>query len=184
MTVSTIQTERLALSQPCRSDLARIVRLANDYEVAKTLGRMPYPYGPEDAVFFLDSIVPKEKTWRIVRKHDAALLGFVGLKPINDGIVELGYWLGREFWGHGYATEAASRIVQHAFMDLEIQTILSGHFTVNPASGRVLEKLGFSESGRSERFSSALKQALPHMDRKLTRSEWDALRVNKLRDDR
>ena len=174
MTIPTLATERLELAQPRQDHLAAIVQLANDYEVAKTLGRMPHPYRLSDAQFFLNEVVPKEPNWQIARKVDAVLLGFVGLKPITDDVVELGYWLGREFWGQGYATEAASAIVAHTFVTRNIETILSGHFTSNPASGRVLEKLGFSAYGRSERFSSASNQTLPHIDLKLTRNQWRA----------
>lgn len=176
MKVPTIQTERLDLCEPRRQDVPEIVRLANDFDVARHLARLPHPYGPDDALFFLDNVVTSEPTWRIARRCDEALMGFVGLKPVDDEVLELGYWLGHRYWGAGFATEAAAGVVSYAFENLGMDRIISGYFAANTASGRVLEKLGFVEVGQSQRFGLAMGSDLPHVDVEMTRDEWDAAR--------
>jgi RimJ/RimL family protein N-acetyltransferase len=63
----------------------------------------------------------------------------------------MGYWIGREFWGRGYASEAAAALVAHAFGPLGLQRVQAHRFARNPASGRVLEKAGLHLEGRSPR---------------------------------
>ncbi|MEM8647463.1 MAG: GNAT family protein [Pseudomonadota bacterium] len=173
MKMAPLATDRLHLSAPEARDVPEIARLANNYAVVRMLARVPYPFGPEDAQFFLNEIVPNEPTWRVGRKGDGALLGFVGLNPMETpAVLELGYWLGEAYWGRGYATEAARAVVAHAFDHLGVQKIVSGHFAMNPASGRVLAKIGFQETGRSRRYSQAAGEALAHVDFVLERSGW------------
>lgn len=175
MKIAPLSTDRLDLGAPGSQDIPEIVRLANDSEVVRTLARLPHPYQQKDAQFFLDEVVPVEPNWKVTRRSDAALLGFVGLKPLEASrTMELGYWFGRAYWRHGYATEAAQAVVAHAFEDLGILKILSGHFAMNPASGRVLEKIGFRQTGRSQRYSLAADADLPHVDMLLDRGEWSA----------
>ena len=175
MNITQLTTDRLELAAPTPQDIPEIVRLANDYEVARTLARLPYPYGEKDAQYFLDEVIPVEPNWKVMRKSDEALLGFVGLKPVEGWrVVELGYWYGRAYWGHGYATESARAVVAHAFDDLGTEKILSGHFAINPASGRVLEKIGFRNTGHSEVYSLAADADLPHVDMVLEQREWSA----------
>ena len=76
-------------------------------------------------------------------------IGMCGVHPSQDW--EIGYWLGRPFWGRGYATEACGRAVAWAFDELKAETLNAGWFHDNPASGRVLTKLGFRAAGEEER---------------------------------
>ncbi|MEM8687079.1 MAG: GNAT family protein [Pseudomonadota bacterium] len=176
MTIAPLSTERLQLDAPHVRDVPEIVRLANNYAVVRTLARVPHPFGPEDAHYFLNEVVPKEPNWRVGRKSDGALLGFVGLNPRETpAVMELGYWFGEEHWRQGYATEAARAVVAHAFRALGVQKIVSGHFAMNPASGRVLAKIGFAKTGRSTRYSQVAGEALEHVDFALERADWQRL---------
>ncbi len=74
--------------------------------------------------------------------------GCCGLHLRESGLFELGYWLGRPFWGHGYATEAARKLAGFAFSRLKATQLTAGYFHDNPASGRVLEKVGFAPRWR------------------------------------
>jgi RimJ/RimL family protein N-acetyltransferase len=78
-------------------------------------------------------------------------MGLCGLHPAGGW--ELGYWLGKPYWGKGYATEAGWRVVTFAFEELKAETLKAGWFHDNPVSGRVLEKLGFRLVGEAERTS-------------------------------
>lgn len=158
----TLHTARLRLRRPYEGDIDAIVRLADDWEVASRLGRLPHPYTHDDARFFLEEIVPAEWAWAIEDAASGALLGMVGLTPGEDGTsAELGYWLGREHWGRGFATEAAGAVVRYAREGLRLATLTSAHFTDNPASGRVLGKLGFSIDGHALQPCLALGRDLP-----------------------
>ena len=166
MTTPELRTDRLVLRAPVRADAGDIARLANDWDVARRLARMPYPYALDDAYFFLEEIVPKAIVWGVRRAEDDALMGMMSLTPASDArAAELGYWLAREFWGKGVATEAAAAVI--ACGRGRFAALTSGYFEDNPKSGRVLEKLGFRETGRGGRASLAHGRELPHVDVRL-----------------
>lgn len=142
-----LTTDRLHLRLPVEADSPAIVQLVNDRDVARQLARVPHPYGPDDARVFLQHIVPTEWVWAITLRPTGDLIGMAGLTPTDAG-AELGYWFGRLHWGAGYATEAARAMLRHGFGALGLSEVAAGWFVDNPASGRVLAKLGFVETGR------------------------------------
>ena len=159
---SVLETERLLLRRPDDGDVDGIIAKAGDWEVARRLGRVPHPYGASDARFFLDTIVVNEWVWAVTWKANGEFIGTVGLTPDpHKRSAELGYWIARSHWGIGIATEAARAVVDHGFQVLGFDFLTSGHFVDNPASGRVLGKLGFVEIGRAERpcLASGTKRA-------------------------
>jgi RimJ/RimL family protein N-acetyltransferase len=142
----TLDTERLLLRPPGRRDLPAIVPLANDYDVAKNLASMPHPFDNAACEQFLNSTEEKRAacaafTFAITRKSDGAVMGCIGLHR-EEGAIALGYWLGKIYWKQGYATEAARRMLRHAFEDLDAPAVEAGWFHDNPRSGHVLAKLG------------------------------------------
>lgn len=144
-----LQTARLTLRAFAEQDIDRVAELVGDFEVVRNLARVPWPYGWEEARQFVLEIAPTETVWAIVQRHEDVLIGAVGLTPI--GTVELGYWVGRQYWGQGFATEASRAAVRYAF-SVGCGTLLtSGYFVDNPASGRVLAKLGFALTGFAQR---------------------------------
>lgn len=162
-------TPRLVLRHPEHRDADAIVAAIGDRDVARRLARVPHPYGPGDAAFFLNRIVPHEWVWAITRSHDDTLIGAVGLTPSETtDVAELGYWLGRSHWGSGIATEAAQAVLAFGFGALALRTITSGYFLSNPASGRVLEKLGFVETGPAMRPCLAEGGDVPSMEVRLS----------------
>lgn len=145
----TISTDRLALRHPVAGDLPAIATICGDWNVARRLARVPHPYGLDDARFFLDHVVPNEWVWALTLPDTDLLFGTIGLLPNDRGdAAELGYWIAPDAWGRGFATEAATAIVCLAFDTLGLSHLTSGHAVDNPASGRVLTKLGFHETGR------------------------------------
>ena len=147
MSVS-LKTERLTLRAPCREDLAALVPLIGDYDVAKNLAVVPHPYADADGEAWLGGMAERKAAdgddWAILRDG-----GFIGICSVTryQGRLSVGYWLGKPFWGNGYATEAAEAAVSYAFGAHGVLTLVSGYFVDNPASGRVLEKLGFEPAG-------------------------------------
>ncbi len=138
--------------------------LANDYDIVKNTSRMPWPYVEGDAKAFV-AMAREERAlgtayiYAIVERGQDIPMGGVGLH-LKDGSFELGYWLGKAFWGLGYAPEAARRMLRFGFDELGAESVWAGYFFDNPASGRVLQKLGFRPSGSVMRYSIARGQSV------------------------
>ena len=143
--MSRISTVRLELRKMCREDVPALVRQINDFEVVRWLSRVPYPYTPEDAETWLQIVEAQPLNLNIFL--DGSLIGGVGLTLRDDGYHELGFWLGREFWGQGFATEAASGLLDFARDELALTEIRASYITGNEASANVLQKLGFVPTG-------------------------------------
>ncbi len=155
-----LETNRLLLRPPEVRDLPAMVALADDYDVAKNLARLPHPYTIKDGVAYLTRMAEQHAAgsdfhFAITLRSNGAYMGGIGLHLREGGLFELGYWLGRPFWGRGYATEAANRLVEFAFSQLRAERITAGYFHDNPASCHVLEKIGFVPCGAQERESLA-----------------------------
>jgi RimJ/RimL family protein N-acetyltransferase len=164
-------TERLSLRRPCDDDIDAIVSIVGDWEVARRLARVPHPYGPADARFFLGQIVPAAWVWAITLHGADDLVGVVGLHPEHEtDAAELGYWLSPRHWGVGIATEAGKAVLHFGFETLGLSQITSGYFEDNPASGRVLEKLGFVAIGQELRSCLATGRETPSLRMTLSRS--------------
>ena len=147
-----LDTARLHLRRPVEQDAAAIISIAGDWEVARRLARVPHPYTDADVRFFLDHVVRIEPTWAILWSQTSRLIGMVGLVPAPDGrSAELGYYIARDHWGRGIATEAALAITKVGFESFGYLKLTSGYHADNRASGRVLAKLGFTIVGSSNR---------------------------------
>lgn len=158
----------LLLRRPNGGDVEAIVDVVGNWEVARHLARVPHPYGDADARFFLESIVPNEWAWAITLDGADRLIGVVGLTPEPGAdTAELGYWLSESYWGQGIMTKAARAVVAFGFDQLKLPYIKSGYFMSNPASGKVLRKLGFVETGRATRPCLAMKQDVPSIEMRL-----------------
>lgn len=147
-----LDTARLHLRQPVEQDAGAIIAIAGDWEVARRLARVPHPYTDADLRFFFDHVVPNEPTWAISWRETRELIGMIGLAPTADGrSAELGYYIARGHWGRGAATEAALAITRVGFESFGYLKLTAGYHADNPASGRVLTKLGFTVAGVSSR---------------------------------
>ena len=149
-----VETERLLLRPWTESDIPALIPLIGAREVAATTLRIPHPYTYEDAEAFLRHSREVNEGGQGVRlavllREDATLCGGIGLvtEPRHQH-AELGYWLGVPYWGKGYATEAARAVVDYGFNELKLHRIFASHFPNNPASGRILRKIGMTYEGR------------------------------------
>jgi RimJ/RimL family protein N-acetyltransferase len=146
----TIATERLVLRAPRLDDAARLAELANDFDVARMTTEIPHPYSLGDADDFLRRMETRDRARQAVFAIEHPKDGFVGVlgfHPKEPAAPEVGYWIGRPYWGQGYATEAARAALDWAGAGWGRRLVVSGHFADNPASGRVLEKAGFLYTG-------------------------------------
>ena len=171
-----IVSERLILRQPSHEDVGAICALANNWEVTRWMGRLPYPYLRKNALYFLEHIVPREVAWIVQNRRSGEVCGVAGLASHEtSGSVELGYWLGQSHWGHGFATEASRAILEFAFGSASLPEVISGCFVGNIRSAHVLEKLGFQPVRTSIRACMAQGEELPHLDMALTRDAWTSV---------
>jgi len=140
-----IVTERLLLRPFRRADAAEFARLAGEWEVASMTSDIPYPFSPAQAMGWLK---PVRGEVRFAIERDGRLIGGVGFYRRPSGAGELGFWLGRPWWGRGLATEAAGAVVRCGLANRRLPGYSSAHFVDNHASARVLAKLGFEPTGR------------------------------------
>jgi [ribosomal protein S5]-alanine N-acetyltransferase len=151
---ATIETARLVLRPFRTADADDVQRLAGEWAVADTTLNIPHPY--EDGM--AEKWISNHRDWfeygeqvvfAVTLKPRGELIGCVGLKiEREDERAELGYWIGREYWGRGYCTEAARAVMDFGFEQLKLNRIEARHFVRNPASGRVMQKLGMTREGR------------------------------------
>lgn len=173
-----LKTERLVLRGFEPAEAERLARLIGEFEVAGNLARVPYPYSVADAKEWLTSLPampqPHRTTFAIATENDG-LIGAVGFHEA-DGAMELGYWLGRAWWGHLYAGEAAFAALQWLFSTTTEASVHSGAFHFNAASLAIQRKLGFVVTGRSMSHNRARNEEVEHIDTLLTREAFEAVR--------
>jgi RimJ/RimL family protein N-acetyltransferase len=153
----TLRTPRLVLRPFSAGDAADVRRLAGERDIAATTLTVPHPY-PEGAaeewiVAHAGRVTRGEAAVFAVTLADTgALVGAIGLEiQAEHSRGELGYWVGKPYWGRGYATEAGRAVVRFAFQELGLSRVFACHFKVNAASGRVMEKLGMRREGKFRR---------------------------------
>lgn len=144
-----IQTERLILSQLEEKDIPFIVELLQHRIFSDLTSNIPYPYEENDARSWVK--MSKEAfenntgyTFAIRNKEDQ-IIGAIGLHDREDDKAELGYWIGIPYWNKGYVTEVAKAIIDFGFDELKLNKIFATHFPHNPASGRIMEKVGMEQ---------------------------------------
>ncbi len=143
------RTERLLLRPGFPEDAQALAAAIADHGILRNLATSPSPYTVRDAEAFLaqprDPVLP---SFVIIERAVGAprLVGACGLGRRPSGAVELGYWIARSHWGRGIATEACAALIEIA-RALRLRALEGSYFIDNPASGRVLEKLGFEPTG-------------------------------------
>ncbi|MEP0881772.1 GNAT family N-acetyltransferase [Trichocoleus sp. ST-U3] len=148
----TIQTQRLTLRPFTLPDAPDVQRFASAREIADTT-LIPHPYedGMAQAWIKAHSAAFKEKkaiTQAIALRETGELCGTVNLMiDAKQNNAEIGYWIGKPYWGQGYCTEAAKALLQYGFEELKLHRIHVSHFSRNPGSGRVMQKLGMQYEG-------------------------------------
>ena len=150
-----LRTERLALSTPVPLDRARVHEYCQDPLFIDYM-TLPWPYTLNDAVFFLETLVPngwrdeREFTWALRERTGAPLLGVVGMRVQPEArTLDVGYWLGAPHRGQGLMAEAVRRAVGWAFDTLDVDTVLWECVAGNRASAHVAAACGFAYTGEA-----------------------------------
>jgi RimJ/RimL family protein N-acetyltransferase len=152
MSLPILETPRLILRPLRRGDEPDFLALAGDWEVARMTSDIPHPLLPMHARAWLK---PNANDVRYAIDMHGRMIGSTGYFRRRSGAAELGFWIGRHHWGMGIATEAAAAVVRRGFSVDGHTAFSSAHFVDNPASARVLEKLGFEAIGHSRMWCSA-----------------------------
>lgn len=149
-----METERLYLRSFKAEDAPVIQELAGAIEIARNTF-VPHPYEDGMAMKFIKQSLSKSNSgewanFAIILKKEDALIGSLGYKDIDrkHGRAEFGYWIGKPYWGEGYATEAVRELVNFGFSNLKLHRVYATPFGSNKASQRVLEKVGLKREGR------------------------------------
>jgi RimJ/RimL family protein N-acetyltransferase len=149
-----LETRRLRLGPLSQADAPALQRIAGRRELADTTISIPHPFTEEHARQWISDYThafgaSQGVGFGISMQNTGELIGTVVLRDIDTehNQAELSLWLDRQWWGHGYATEAAGAVVRFGFEQLGLNRIYGHHMVRNPASGRVLEKIGMRQEG-------------------------------------
>jgi len=149
-----LDTDRLHLRQFRMSDAPDVQDLAGVYEVAKGTLILPHPYPEGEAGRWIAGLQREVEAgtvvnFAIVLRADDRLIGSIGLDiAAAHQQARMSYWLGQPYWNRGYCTEAVKAVLAYGFQQLQLHRIYAPHFLNNPASGRVLQKVGMIHEGR------------------------------------
>jgi hypothetical protein len=149
-----LSSQRILLRAVKFEDGETIIRLAGDFCVAEMMnGAIPHPYFLMDAQLWIekhkeDNLHSKVISWAIVEKKNGIFIGSIQLRRTDkDNVARLSYWIGKDYWGNAYASEAVRLVLDYAFNKMDLELIEADHFVRNPASGSVLKKNSFIQSG-------------------------------------
>ena len=160
--MTEIHTDRLILRKAIsKQDKISLVSQIRDWEVVKWLANVPYPYTYNDCEDYF--LISDSNQFALNIFLDNKLIGGVSLTLDGDNYYDLGYWLGKDYWGKGYATESSKKLLEYALEKLNSPKIKSGYFVDNLSSGNVLKKLGFKEVGIEKRYSDSNKKEMDLM---------------------
>ena len=163
-------------------DAPRVQLLAGEREIAEPTGVIPHPY-PEGAaeawiaVQARERAAAREYTYAVTPIDEPMLVGAISLRPIATEHENLGFWIGRPYWGRGYATEAVRAVIDHLFSVTDLDALSAGCRVTNLASRRVIEKCGFQWTGAALFRVRALGASVPADRFRLERGIWASLRA-------
>ena len=174
-----IETQRLTLRPWREDDAEALYKYASDPEVGPRAGWPPHR-SVEESREIINGIFRGEGMWAVVLKETGEPIGCVGYLPssysnlnISDDEAEVGYWVARPYWNQGICTEAMRAVVSHCFEVKGFTKLWGDYFPTNPASGKVMEKCGFIDTGRETTCPNLLVGAdQPVKILCLKREEW------------
>jgi Acetyltransferases, including N-acetylases of ribosomal proteins len=144
-----LETDRLILDKITVEDIPQIVIYLQDKIFSDYTSNIPYPYRKEDAEFWLKLSAEAFKNRKgftfAIRDKTGKFLGAIGLHDEGSDKAELGYWIGIPNWNNGYVTEAAKAIIDYGFRELNFNKIYATYFPHNPASGKIMDKIGMKK---------------------------------------
>jgi [ribosomal protein S5]-alanine N-acetyltransferase len=177
ISVPILETPRLILRKLVAQDSAVLVDELNNFNIVRNTARVPYPYHHDDAedfIGFSNSLGPLSCVAAVeLKENPGRLIGVVSYQwsdVQNDG--ELGYWFSERVWHQGFGTEAVCAMIEHAFLVTGHAKLIACYHDDNPASGRILSKMGFLRTGSCSNFSKAQGREVPVTTLQLLKVDW------------
>jgi len=146
-----IETKRLLLRPYLETDAAELFEYASDPEIGPRAG-WPVHKDETDSLQIIRNVLSAPETYAVINRETGCFMGSIGLKKPEQRLndlpesaiqMEIGYWIGRPFWGNGFIPEAVNALLRHGFENLDCAAIWCGHYADNDQSRRVIEKCGF-----------------------------------------
>lgn len=151
--IPILKSDRLILRPFSAKDAIAVAELAGDYDLYRTTLNLPHPYFESHATSWIEQHETHLHehafyTWAIEREETSALVGCISIgQNLKQHMGEIGYWIGKPFWNHGYGTEASKVVIDFAFRALCLNKVIGRFFAVNPASGKIMAKCGMQFEG-------------------------------------
>ena len=150
-----IETERLIIRRFVPNDAYDVFECCNDFELVKTTLGVPWPYTKEMAESWIAKLTEREEEGSsyefaiCLKENPNKIIGCIALTDVHPKAkrAEMGYWVNRNYWKQGIATEAAKVMLKFGFENLGLHSVIARYFDINPASGRVMEKCGMKYVG-------------------------------------
>lgn len=148
-----METDRLILRPWCEADAEALFRYASDPDVGPRAGWPPHQ-NVEESLNIIRTVFANDRTWALILKSTGEPIGCIGYYICGESNIdigpddaELGYWVGRPYWNQGLCTEALQMMITYCTTVKNIRTLWCDYFVDNPASGRVMAKCGFADTG-------------------------------------
>lgn len=182
--MTNIQTERLNLRPFTLEDACDVQKICDSQDIYATTANLPHPYTIECAQGWISCHKANFENnahyeLAITDKSSGKLIGCVGLsndKKNKNG--EIGYWIDKQYWNRGYCTEAVNALIDYAFKKMDYIRVFARHFSINPASGRVMRKAGMSKEGYQKQAINKNGKFLDIELYAIIKDEWSENRDN------
>ena len=185
MNGKTLYTERLILRRWELSDAGEMLKYASDPDVGPITGWPPHK-NIEESRFVIENVLNGSEAYAICLKEDNKAIGAIELRlnghtdlGSGEDECELGFWLGKPFWGRGIMPEASRELLRHAFEDLGMSKVWCGYYDGNSKSKRAQEKIGFKFQGIKENVDVPLMHEKRNVNVSLmTKEDWSEMKAD------
>ena len=158
-----IKTKRLVLKRPDKSINKKLfASLVGEWDIAKWLSDVPYPYTEKYAEKFIKRSSPDDLRFSVF--YDGILVGGVGVSYEDNNELDIGYWIAKDYWSYGFATEASLGLINYVRNETDFKVITACYVKGNKSSAKVLKKLGFIEIGECEQYFLSRKENMSCID--------------------
>ena len=164
-----LHTNNLIIKKPSENHLNSLIKELNNWNISKWLIEVPYPYSIDDAKYWVKKTKQDQYSLNIYLKNK--LIGGVSLSNQRENSKwELGYWIGEEYWGNGYAIEACENLISYFFSNTNNSIIYASHMKDNIKSKKIIIKLGFKLVSSGKKFSISRNEMVEDLNYELRKS--------------
>ena len=164
-----LHTKNLIIKKPSEKHLKSLIKELNNWNISKWLIEVPYPYSIDDAKYWVKKTKQDQYSLNIYLKNK--LIGGVSLSNQRENSKwELGYWIGEEYWGNGYAIEACENLISYFFSNTNNSIIYASHMKDNIKSKKIIIKLGFKLVSSGKKFSISRNEMVEDLNYELRKS--------------